>query len=290
MRRILIGLFSFAWIVASTSAQASLNEAEFADIQATCSAEIASYDRANPAPDGQGAAAQIRRLIDETPDGTRALMGQPMSDREIFVVFVQSMRAANTGVLGPSYICGVDRRIAQIDGAPLIANAAKARPEPGPLGLQGTNPAQTGALAPDTEERYFLKGEMIQSDRAECGSFCPSGNGAKMIVHTSDIPGNRLVGGIFPGEFSFGAPMKNGTTWKLEIQSPQFGEFYQCGGAGSGTVSGNPRATNVAGAILAITITCQMTSDGRTEFERLRCDKERSDALLSREKPLHCPE
>jgi hypothetical protein len=218
-------------------------------------------------------------------------MGAPApSDREVFVTFRDGMRAANPGMLGPTYVCAAERRIAQLDGAPLTAPQVSPAPPPGPLGLQGSVPAQTGPLAPATGERYFLKGTVVQTDRDECDPFCPRGS-AQLIIHTSEIPNTRSSGAVFfQGEFGFGDPMHADATWRVELVDRPPGDFYECSGETAGTVGVNPRGPNIGFAPTVVTIRCNMTAEGRKEFHRLRCDKERSDSLLSGEPPKHCPD
>ena len=296
MRRILIGLISCTSVIAPVPAlaQGGISEAQLADIETTFAGEIAAFDKQHPPTAGQDAATLVRQLIRETPDKTRALMagmGMAPSDREVFVTFRDGMRMANPGMLGPAYVCAAERRIAQLDGASLIAPQAKPAPPPGPLGLQGSTPAQTGPLAPATGERYFLKGEVIQTDYGECDPFCPRTNTANMIIHTSEIPNTRFSGAVYlnRGEFGFGDPMHAGATWRVELVDRPPGDFYECSGENGGTVGENPRGPNIAFAPTVITIQCNMTAEGRAEFHRLRCDKERSDSLLSGEPPKHCP-
>ncbi len=250
--------------------QSALSEAEFADIETSCSAEIAAYDRENPPVNGMGATESVRALFAQMPN-----------DRAMLDSLRGVLGKAAPGVLGPTYICALGRRIAQMDGASLLPGPVKSEGEAGPLGLRGAPaPAQTGALAPDTGERYFLKGIMLAPDLIKCSPFCPWG-GAQITVIASEAPNRRLTGGMFPGEFHFGDPMKSGTGWDLEVTKTVPDGLYSCSPEkASGVFGGTEQATNIAGATEAVRISCTLTTKGWEEVERARSEKKASDDLL----------
>ena len=97
--------------------------------------------------------------------------------------------------------------------------------EAGPLGLRGAPaPSQTGALAPDNRDRYWLRGRIINESSAECGRFCPSLGVGITIYTPTTVPSSRQTGGT--QEFGFGDPMEDGTAWIMKITQQPHDGFY----------------------------------------------------------------
>jgi hypothetical protein len=273
MRKLIHGLTiaALAWPAAPALAQSSVSEAQFVDIEASCSAEIAAYDREYSPAKGQDAASSVRIMLAQFP-----------VNRDMYASLRTTLQSAGPKQLGPTYICAASRRIAQMDGAPLIAR--RAAPS------RATRKAAGGVLATGSGERYWLKGLMVMDDASpSCGDFahpCPDGKSVRVFVDAAYPTFPHQTGGIFPGEFGLGLPLPVGAGWRVRIQQPANG-FYECEPANSndeGTVeAADPRATNANGAMVVITLECRMTPSGITEFHRLAADKAASDERLQRQ-------
>jgi hypothetical protein len=141
-----------------------------------------------------------------------------------------------------------------------------------PLGLRSANPAQTGALAPDNEERYWLRARAINSSQQECGEDCPP-LAVRMTILRNDVVGSHQTGTVFEGDLHFGPPMTAGTVW--EIRMPIDSDFYDCNPRlVTGSVGVDERAINIGFATYVPEVYCALNEAGRGEFVRIRNDRE----------------
>lgn len=115
-----------------------------------------------------------------------------------------------------------------------------------------------------SDERYWLKGRIVNEDSALCGQNCPP-VGLKVVVHASDAYGSRLVGDLYPVDFSFGPPMTAGTIWRID--NPILTEFYECiASPSSGSVGADERSINVAFAVEVTRIRCTLNGAGKARL------------------------
>lgn len=143
--------------------------------------------------------------------------------------------------------------------------------EQGPLGLRDKSPASTGLAAPTSEERYFLRLRVINTDAEECDQDCPH-LGGELLLYRSDRDIWQPLLAAFSNDHHLGDPLPAGTVWEIRFD-PSF-DHYDCEVPGGGSVPADERAINIAGAIHVGDVTCKLTPNGREEFVRIRTRRE----------------